>query len=118
VIQIHNNNPFVTYVLGALFVVGLVVYPFLKTVPFRLTAAKIIAVLIAMGIAIYSGTFAISLILLWPLSFIWFPEYWGNYTGSFQGRYIREKSPPILIALMGWFFLVAFPALFFWITNQ
>ena len=113
---IRIENSLVRFVLLALFVAALVVYPFVKTERFRITPAKAIALAVALGIAIYNGTFAFLLVFLWPLSFIWFPEYWGAFTGFIRGPYIDEKSPPILVSSMGWFFLVVFPLLFLWIT--
>jgi hypothetical protein len=53
-----------------------------------------------------------------PLSLIWFPEHWGNYTGFFQGQYIDQKTPPVVISCMGWFFLIVFPLLLYWISRQ
>jgi hypothetical protein len=58
------------------------------------------------------------LIFLWPLSFIWFPEYWGSYTSFLRGQYIDQQTPPILVSFMGWFFLVGFPLMYAWLTNR
>jgi len=116
--MIHFDNPVALFAVFAILLAGLVVYPFLKTNRLRITPAKTIALVIAIGIAIYSRTFAFLLMYLWPLSFIWFPEYWSNYTGFLRGPYIDEKSPPILVSSMGWFFLVVFPVLFLWLTNR
>lgn len=99
-------------------VAGLVAYPFIKTERFRFTSAKAVALVIVLGIGAYSRIPAFLLVLLWPLSFIWFPEHWGNYTGFLRGQYIDEKSPPILISLMGWFFLLAVPMLLLSITSR
>jgi hypothetical protein len=115
---IRIDNPLALFAVSALFVVGLVVYPFMKTERFVLTPSKVIALVIALGIVMYSGKLMFFLAFLWPLSFIWFPEYWGNYTGFFRGSYIDEKSPPMLMSLMGWFFLVAFPLLCLWIMSR
>lgn len=116
--MVQVENPVASFAFFVLFAWALVVYPFVKSEQFRITPSKTIALAIALGIAIYNGTFAFVFVFLWPLSLIWFPEYWGNYTGSLRGTYIDEKSSPILVAAMGWFFLVVFPLLFLWITSQ
>ncbi len=115
--MIRFDNPLLLVVVLVLFVAGLVVYPFLKTERFRVTPSKIVALAIAIAISIYNGTIVLLLVFLWPLSFIWFPDYWGNYTGFIRGPVIDQKSPPLLVSLMGWFFLVVFPLLFLWITS-
>lgn len=113
-----NSNPLLLFVVLAIFVAGLVVYPFINTERFRITPQILIAVFIAVGIAIYSGSFAFLFGLLWPLSFICFPEYWGSHTGFLRGPFINQKSPAILVSSMGWFFLVVFPLLVFWIIGR
>ena len=108
--MLHLDNPAAVFVVFALFAAGLVVYPLIRTERLRVAPSKIVALVIAAGICVYSGAFAVFLALLWPLSFIWFPEYWGAYRGFiFRGQYIDEESPPILIAWIGWLFLIVFP---------
>ena len=114
---IHDNS-LTVFIVCVLFVGGLVVFPIIKSKRIRVTPSKVVAVVIAIGICIYNGSFTFLLVLLWPLSFIWFPEYWGNFTGYIRGQYVDEKSPPILVSLMGWFFLVVFPLLFLWIASR
>ena len=116
--MIQIDDPLAALLVFALLAVGLVVYPLLKTERCSITPSKVIALVIAAGICVYSGTLTLLLVFLWPLSFIWFPEFWGNYTGLIQGRYIDVKSPPLLVSWMGWFFLVVFPALLWWITRR
>jgi hypothetical protein len=116
--MIRVDNPLVVFVGLVAFVAGLVVYPFVKTERFRVTPSKAVALLVAIAVCVYNGTLAFIVVLLWPLSFIWFPEYWGSYTGFIRGPYIDEKSPPTLVSLMGWSFLVIFPLLFLWITSR
>lgn len=115
--MIHIDNPLAGFVVFALFLAGLIVYPCLKSDRVRITPTKTVAIVIAIGIVIYSGTLVFLFALLWPLSFIWFPEYWGNYTGFLRGSYIDQKSPPVLVSVMGWLFLVGFPLLILWITS-
>lgn len=116
--NISINNPPAFLLLFLLLAAGLAVFPCTKTERLRITPSKIVAVGIAIGICIYNGTLSFLLVVLWPLSFIWFPEYWGNYTGFLRGQYVDQKSPPILISMMGWFFLVVFPLLYLWITSR
>ncbi len=50
--------------------------------------------------------------LLVPLAMIWFPEEIGSFTGyAGRGGYVDTESPPILISVLGWFFLVGMPIL-------
>ena len=101
-----------------LFPAGLVVYPFLKTERFRVTPSKVAALVIVLGICAYRRNVMFLVIFLWPLSLIWFPEYWGSCTRFLRGPYIDEKSPPIVVSLMGWFLLVVFPLLLLWLGSR
>lgn len=56
-------------------------------------------------------------ILLFPLAMIWFPEEIASYTGYMRGSYIDTETPPILISIMGWFFLVGMPCLLYMIWS-
>ena len=50
------------------------------------------------------------LILALPLALIWFPEELGAMTGYLAHGPITAETPPILVAIMGWLFLLS-PAL-------
>ncbi len=115
---IRIENPVVVAVfIGALVVVfGL--YPWMRTPRFRLTPARIAALLIVLGFCVYEQSLIPLLMLLWPLSLIWFSEFWGSYRGFFHMAYIDERSPPIVVATLGWFFLVVFPLLLVWLANH
>lgn len=93
------------------------VSPGIRAHGFRPTAMKVVALVFALGVAIYSR-WPSAVFLLGPLSLVWFPETWGNYTGYFQGRYIDQKTPPVLISIIGWIMLVGFPLLFLWVSRQ
>jgi hypothetical protein len=94
-----------------------------------ITLDKLLSLLIALGYAVLGATlkkdlgtglflFACSLL---PLSLIWFPEFWGglgsggkrtvlNTEEDYAGRGgTWRATPPTLIALAGWFFLVGLP---------
>ena len=116
--MLRINHPLAVSVFIALYVWGLVVYPFIKTERLRVTPSKVVAVAIAVGISIYNGVVVLLMVFLWPVSLIWFPEYWGNFTGSIRGPMIDQKSPPVLVSLMGWFFLVVFPIIFVWMLGR
>jgi len=48
-------------------------------------------------------------VLLLPLACIWFSEEWGGYSGAFpwnSGVSQIKKSPPILLNIFGWIFLI------------
>lgn len=103
--------------LFVVFVVGVIVLPFIKTERLRITRSKIVALIIMFGYCIYHGSLVPLLVFLWPVSFISFPEYWGNFTGYIRGPHIDEKSPPVLVSALGWFFLVPFPIFVVWIMK-
>ena len=55
------------------------------------------------------------LVLLFPLALIWFPEQIGDATGYFVGHmmYVDKSTPPILITIIGWLFLIGLPVIVF-----
>jgi len=54
-------------------------------------------------------------LLLLPLGMIWFSEALGSYTGYIGHGEVTAETPPILIWLAGWFFLVGLPIIvYFW----
>ncbi len=46
------------------------------------------------------------LVLLFPLALIWFPEPIGAATGYLGHAPITVETPPLLVAFMGWVFLL------------
>lgn len=59
------------------------------------------------------------LLLAWPMAFIWFPERIGGYTGFAQGgKYIDKPTPPILVSIMGWFFLLVYPFVLYVLSDE
>lgn len=60
-----------------------------------------------------SDTFKMIFVLLFPLAFIWFGEFFGKQLGyaGFGGsyHYIDKETPGILVAGIGWFFLTGLP---------
>jgi hypothetical protein len=57
-----------------------------------------------------AGIICVAAILLFPVALIWFPEQIGDYIGPVgRGGFVNQRSPAILVALMGWFFLVGLP---------
>jgi hypothetical protein len=92
----------------------------------EITISKIISVLIALGYIaaniIHFGVtrvvVAIAIALLVPLALIWFPDEIGTFTGYVgRGGYINQETPPILITIMGWFFLVGMPVILYFIWR-
>lgn len=89
----------------------------------KITAWKILSLVISAGYILASMFFVherayvaikLSLELLLPLAFIWFPEQFGNYVGYFgDGNYIDQRTPAIIVSAMGWFFLIGFPLLLY-----
>ena len=67
-----------------------------------------------------SGLFCVGGYLLGPLALIWFPEFFGSFTGYVgRGGNIDTETPPFLVTFFGWFFLVGFPILsYIWSASQ
>ena len=56
-------------------------------------------------------------VLLLPLALIWFPDELGRFTGYVgRGGNIDTETPAVLVAFMGWFFLVGLPVLFYFLN--
>ncbi len=89
----------------------------------QITVGKILSLVIAIGYAIIAVSYAgaagwkWSAGLLLPLAFIWFPEEIGNLTGYFRTGYVNVQTPGAIISLLGWFFLVGLPALFYLVRK-
>jgi hypothetical protein len=94
-----------------------------------ITLDKLLSLLVALGYAalgaavqrsIGTGLFVFGCSLI-PLSLIWFPEWWGSLGSGGKRTVLNNEegqagrggtwraSPPTLIALLGWFFLVGLP---------
>jgi hypothetical protein len=90
----------------------------------HITTGKLISLVIAaayIACAIVSqGLYGLKCVMavFIPLLLIWFPDEIGNATNYFAGHSLRvdAETPPIVISIMGWLFLVGFPVLlyFFW----
>jgi hypothetical protein len=53
-------------------------------------------------------------VLLIPLAMIWFPDELGSFTGYVgRGGRIDNETPAPLVSVLGWFFLVGLPLLFY-----
>ncbi len=86
-----------------------------------ITVGKIAALLIAAGYAlaliIHAGGVTAQVVwgcacLLLPLALIWFPEEAASTTRYFRlGRDVHTVTPPVLVSLLGWAFLVGAPVL-------
>jgi hypothetical protein len=91
----------------------------LRELRMQITTAKLISLAIAVVYVVSLGvtrsletTVQCSVFLLLPLALIWFPEQLGRATGFFvKGSYVDAESPPILLSILGWFFLLGLPAL-------
>ena len=116
--MIQIEHPIVVGLGIVVLVVGVVVLPLIKTERLRVTRSKIAALLLVAGFSVYQGSPLPAFIALWPLSLIWFPEYWGNFRGFIRAPYIDEPSPPIVVSAFGWFFLIVFPIVVVWAVNR
>lgn len=48
-----------------------------------------------------------------PVALIWFPEQIGAATGMLGNNNITAETPPFLVALMGWIFLLGAPLVYY-----
>ena len=91
----------------------------------QITIGKIASFVIAVGYAVLAITtggvtgLKCCLALLFPLALIWFPDEIGSATGYFAGHSLRVdvETPPLLISIMGWFFLVVLPVLLYFVWR-
>jgi hypothetical protein len=93
----------------------------------RLTVSKFVALgiaviyvvlLVARGDADASTTCQYGVFLLLVLGLIWFPEQVGEFAGYVgRGGNIDLETPPLLVSLAGWFFLVGLPVLVWWLSR-
>jgi len=59
------------------------------------------------------------MVLVFPLGLIWFPNEIGSYIGPLgRGPYVDTPTPGILIAIMGWFFLVGLPVILYFLARS
>jgi hypothetical protein len=84
--------------------------------------SRVVAVVIAVGYVVAAvarwgvskWTLLLGVSLLVPLALIWFPRQIGSATGySVNRQRIDQPTPPILISLAGWFFLVGLPLILY-----
>jgi hypothetical protein len=92
----------------------------------RLTVSKLVALAIAVaeiiaGLALErSWAFALTVAVgaLLPLALIWFPEFLGGLTGWGTRAPVDRRSPPKLVAAMGWLLLLGLPVLVFILAGN
>lgn len=93
----------------------------------RVTKGRLLSLLIAIGYltslilveqGVTSTIAAISLVLLFPLALIWFPDELGSITGPLgRSSLTMTDTPARVIAGLGWFFLVGLPLLVYLFAN-
>jgi hypothetical protein len=91
----------------------------------QITAGKISSLAIAVAFAVFAivdgGAAGLKccLALLFPLALIWFPDEIGSATGYFAGHMMRvdAETPPILISIMGWLFLIGMPVVLYFLSR-
>ena len=92
----------------------------------QVTVSKLVALAIAVaeviaGFALEKNwAFALTVAAgaLLPLALIWFPEFLGGLTGWGTRAPVDRPSPPILVAGMGWLFLLGLPVLVFFMAGN
>jgi hypothetical protein len=52
------------------------------------------------------GILILGMIVLLPLMLIWFPDVFGSYIGPAGRGFVDQETPPVLIVIAGWVFLV------------
>ena len=105
--------------------------------PMAITVSKLLALVIALGYFItalvvkrpgVSESIMLFLILLVPVSLIWFPQSGSSWPRKKTALYTyqdsfglrtgpRRDSHPGVVALMGWFFLLGMPVIFYFIWR-
>jgi hypothetical protein len=79
----------------------------------------IVAVVVAQGRDRIAVLELLGVVLPLCLAMIWFPDVLGSYIGPVgRGRHVDQESPPELIAIAGWFFLVGMPAILYFISRS
>jgi hypothetical protein len=85
----------------------------------QITLGKIIALVIAIGymiaaIAAYGvNSLRVGIVVFFALALIWFPEEIGDHTNL----RISAPTPPIIVSIFGWFFLVGMPVILYLIWR-
>jgi len=93
----------------------------------QISIGKILSLLIAIGYVVCAiigehgftvEVFKCFIVLLFPLVLIWFPDQIGDATGYMIGNWMQvdKPTPPILISIMGWFFLLGLPVLMYFLS--
>ncbi len=92
----------------------------------NVTFGKILSLLVAVGYVVfliihhvtvfYVVGFCCFFVFL-PLRLIWFADYLGADCRRWGSALIDEDTPPILITLMGWFFLVGMPVIYYFLWK-
>ena len=93
----------------------------------QITIGKILALLVALGFVVvtidHAHGITVDVIteladLLPALMLIWFPDEFGSFLGYVgKGGNINIETPPFLISMAGWFFLVGFPVLTYFLAS-
>jgi hypothetical protein len=92
----------------------------------QVTIAKLLSLLIALVYAVLlfvdqrgvtGNALKCCAVLLFPLALIWFPDKLGSLTGYVgRGGNITTETPPVLVSIMGWFFLAGLPVLLYFLS--
>ena len=90
----------------------------------QITIGKFLSLLVAIGYiviavmaqGIHGLKYCIGLLV--PLAFIWFPDEIGELTGYFRTGYVNVQTPGPIMSFIGWFLLVGFPLLLYFITRH
>jgi hypothetical protein len=93
----------------------------------KITVGKIASILIAICYVVAAivcehgitrNVLGVIVPLMLPLALIWFPEQLGSFRGYVgRGGYIDNDTPSFLVSILGWFFLVGLPVLFYFLWR-
>jgi hypothetical protein len=91
----------------------------------QLTLSRILSLVIALGYAVILvisvvknttstpeavvRSFIGCAVILIPVALIWFPEQIGSATGFIGHGEVTTETPPVMVSIMGWLFLVGLP---------
>ena len=83
-----------------------------RAVSLVIAVGYVVAAFVTVGVT--KWTLALPAVLPLVLALIWFPRQIGSAKGYRLNRQtIDQPTPPILIALAGWFFLVGLPLILY-----
>lgn len=111
------TDPLMIAVICMLAFVVVISYPLLQSRGVRVSMVKYASLLVVLSYCLYYQNLVPLAVFAFPLSLIWFPDFWGQYQGYLHRQYIDEPTHPIVVSICGWLLLTAFPAFWIWVLQ-